>query len=626
MSIYHDVTDFVHRSPLGAIRCGETVRISLNAPEADASGGELVVFGQDYSCRAALSRDGNRLLADFTAPETPEVLWYHFLLHGFPYDFYCGAAENGLDSEIVNEWPRSFQLTVFARDFETPAWFRRSVMYQIFPDRFSRDDSGAANKGLEYHRSLGRRVRYHEGWDEPVCWAPEPGEQSYSPNDFYGGTLNGITQKLPYLKNLGVGVIYLNPIFEADSNHRYNTADYKRVDPVLGSEADFRGLCEKARELGIRIMLDGVFSHTGSDSVYFNREGRYEAPGAYQGAASAYYEWFDFSRFPDIYRSWWGFPSLPEVNEAVPGWQREIYSGKDAVVPYWLRAGASGWRLDVADELPDEVLAGIYSSAKQEDPGSVVLGEVWEDPTTKESYGKKRRYALGGMLDTVMNYPLRNGITGFATGKITAGKLCELLLNQRLNYPGPMYYALMNLLSSHDVPRLRTVLGTDVYALHDDKAKQAALKLTPEENQRAVRLQKLCAVLQFCLPGVPCIYYGDEQGMQGAFDPFDRAAFVESEPEMMAFYAELSARRNGSEALKSGGVGFCPLSDDVVCVVRVSEGGSILTAVNRGEREFRLELTFFEAFRGLSEAERRLLSGKRLKAMIAPLGWVYYEF
>ena len=620
MSIFHDITDTKHRLKPGALRCGDEEKISIHAPEVNASGGELVIYGDGYSSRHVLQREGDYLTVCFTAPEKPQVLWYHFLLHGFPYDFFCGAAENGINSQITNDFPNSFQLTVYSADFDTPEWFRNSVMYQIFPDRFAGDETDTAKKGIAYHRSMGRRIRYHDDWNEPVCWEPEPGEKDYYPNDYYGGTLNGITNKLPYLKNLGVRVVYLNPIFEADSNHRYNTADYMKIDPVLGTRSDFAELCAEAEKLDIRLVLDGVFSHTGSDSVYFNRENRYSCAGAYQGKASPYYKWFDFHEFPDKYRSWWGFTSLPEVDETVPEWREFVYESKGSVVRHWLSSGACGWRLDVADELPDDVLEGIYKASKREKPESVILGEVWEDPTVKESYGIRRKYALGGMLDTVMNYPLRTALIDFVKGLTTSEAISWFLLRQRLHYPAPMYFALMNLLSSHDVPRIRTALGTDVFALKRNREEQAAFKLDDQSNERAKKLQKLCAVLQFSLPGVPCIYYGDEHGMEGAFDPFDRKPFLELDNELMEFYIHLSQQRNCSEALRIGEIGVYAPNNDVLCVLRIYDSEAVIAAVNRGNTPCHLETNIYEAFKGcIGESES--IANKTAKIDVEPMGY-----
>lgn len=593
---FHDSSSLRHASPLGAARCEQEIKLSVFAPDY-VVGGELIVHGESFSDskRFPLLRQGELLCAHFEVPSEPRLLYYHFNLRTQTGAFFVGASSSGITSRIFQDgdWPDSFRLTVYDKSFETPQWFRQSIMYQIFPDRFARSQDDTAARGIEYHRSLGRKVEYHKAWSEPVKWQEENG--TYYPNDFYGGTLRGIQEKLGYLKKLGVGVVYLNPIFEADSNHRYNTCNYLRIDPILGTEQDFIELCDQARKLGIRIILDGVFSHTGADSVYFNKENRYPTLGAYQGESSEYFSWFDFSQFPNEYRSWWGFPTLPEVCEDNPDWQSYIYSGEKSVLRHWQRAGASGWRLDVADELPDDVLRGIYKEAKCQDPDSVILGEVWEDPTDKISYGVRRQYALGGALDTVMNYPLRAGLIEFCTGACDANDLCNLLLHQKLRYPQPMYNALMNLISSHDVPRIRTALGADTKALHSDRVKQAQYHLAPDKDAHAAKMQMLCAVVQFSLPGVPCIYYGDETGMQGAFDPFNRAPLHIGEHDLTDFYVELAATRNNSTALKSGSAAFFAPDVNTLCILRHADGESVLAAINRSaeNKHFSLKLSDF---------------------------------
>ena len=620
-NIYHDPTFYGHRSPLGAARCGETVRLSVYAPE-DGLTGDVVLYSQGQTDRYPLFREGELLSAYFAAPETPRVYDYHFHLIARDGGFFCGAAENGLTSKRFSAWPAGFRLTVYAADFKTPAWFQSGVMYQIFPDRFARSPDETVNWGVQAHRDSGRSIEVHERWDEPVKWRGENGSP-YSPDDFFCGTLRGIREKLPYLSSLGVTVLYLNPIFESDSNHRYNTADYLQIDPILGDLADFAGLCDQAREYGIRVMLDGVFSHTGSDSVYFNRAGAYEAPGAYQGESSPFFPWYDFQEFPDKYRCWWGFPTLPEVKEDCESWQNFIYNGEDSVVRRWLRLGASGWRLDVADELPDDCLRGIYRSAKTEDPDSVVLGEVWEDPTVKVSYGKLREYALGGELDSVMNYPLRGALLDFARSRTDAFALLDFLLHQKIHYPQPMYRALMNLLSSHDVPRARTALGFDVERMNGDRAAQAGLRLSGEEDARAAKLQAVCAAIQYALPGIPCLYYGDELGMQGAFDPFNRAPFAPDGADLTELYRTLGENRSAMAPLRSGDAGFFAPDGDTLCVLRVSGGEAVLTAGCRAlePRSYTLNL---EAFRGLEEESAKALRGKSVALNLPACGYVQF--
>ena len=391
-----------------------------------------------------------------------------------------------------------------------------------------------------------------------------------------------------------MSVIYLNPIVEARSNHRYDTANYLLPDPILGTEEDFESLCRSAGERGIGIMLDGVFSHTGADSVYFNRNGAYPGLGACQGRESAYYGWYDFRSFPDDYRCWWGFRDLPEVNENDPHWQDFVISGENSVVKTWLRRGACGWRLDVADELPDNVLALIRDAAKQEKPDAPILGEVWEDAVIKESYGGRRNYALGYSLDSVMNYPFRQAAIDFARGRMDAYALRDFLIGQQMNYPKPMYYALMNLLGSHDVERLCTALSSDIVLKELPRNRQLEVEYTQEMLARGRELSKLCAALQFVIPGVPSVYYGDEQGMTGVRDPFNRQPFKEQDGELCAYYQELAALRNSTPILSTGKAEFLAAGADVLLVLRYidsgldefgerAENGAWLAAINRGE-------------------------------------------
>ena len=569
---HHRPFDERFRAPLGAVKCGESVRLFIETGD---------------NCREAFLAAGDELIkmtpcpggfeTVYTAPAAPQVVWYSFRLGG---GLSLGA--DGVENRSV----RPFQLTVYAPDFKTPDWAQGAVMYQIFPDRFRREGSAPA-KGAAYHRRLGRAIEMHRSWDEPVKWQ---GGEEYTPNDFYGGTLLGIEKSLPELRARGVDVIYLNPVFESDSNHRYNTADYLKIDPILGTNSAFERLCRSAAKLGIRVILDGVFSHTGDDSVYFDRRGVYPGPGAYQSRESEYYSWYDFREYPDDYRCWWGFKSLPEVNENDPGWQSFVLTGERSVVKTWLRSGASGYRLDVADELPDKTLETLRRSVKGEKPDSLIIGEVWEDATTKISYGERRRYALGSALDSVMNYPLRRALTDFALGRTDAMELCDFLVSQKLNYPAPMYHCLMNLLSTHDTARIRTLLGLGGEGEGLSREQQAGVTLSSEQNERARRLQMLCAAVQFALPGMPCVYYGDEEGMQGLRDPFCRAPYVRLDGKLREYYASLAAQRHASPALMHGDAAFAAPTPEVVCILRFTQGSVTLTAVNRGPEPVKLSL------------------------------------
>ena len=458
--ITHDPARERFHAPIGAVPALAPLRLAFSDGRAAVKSAELVLSGDDgFEQRWDMVPEGGDWAVTIAVPETPAALWYCFRLTLQSGELWLCAAYGGRFGQLMSTRGDGFRLTVYERGFETPAWFRRSVMYQIFPDRFARDGSDTARRGVEKHIAMGRQVKYHESWDESVDWQPNSSEGFYFPLDFFGGTFRGIEEHLDYIAGLGVSVIYLNPIVEARSNHRYDAADYMQPDPILGSLEDFERLCCSAREHGIRIMLDGVFSHTGADSIYFNRDNHYRSDGAYNaGQRSPYYSWYDFRKWPSEYRCWWNFPDLPEVNEHDPGWEKLIVTGQDSVVRTWLRRGAAGWRLDVADELPDDTLAKIRAAVKEEDPDAVVLGEVWEDAITKFSYGSRRKYALGSALDTVMNYPFRSAVLDFFCFRSDAWALKGFLLTQRLNYPLPMYYALMNLLSSHDVERARTAL------------------------------------------------------------------------------------------------------------------------------------------------------------------------
>ena len=410
-------------------------------------------------------------------------------------------------------------------------------------------------------------------------------------------------------------VLYLNPIFESASNHRYDTGDYRKVDPILGTNTDFKKLCAAAGACGIRIVLDGVFAHTGADSRYFNRFRHYPGCGAYNSSNSVYARWYDFAHYPNDYRCWWNFRDLPAINTANPDWRKYMITGEHSVVKAWLHDGASGWRLDVADELPDDVLRDLRTAAKQADPDSVLLGEVWEDAVTKVSYGARRQYALGDALDSVMNYPLRDALIAFLTGRSTARALADLLLSQRLNYPQPLYYALMNLTASHDVARTRSALALDFDPRSRTRAQLAARDGTDAMTARGAQLQPLAAAVQFWLPGIPSIYYGDEAGMQGLCDPFNRAPLQMCDTQMLQWYAKLSALRHAHPALQRGEIAVFAPAGDVVCILRIITGGhdafgaeagdeALLLAVNRAAHPVRCHVELTCPGAGLNEETR----------------------
>ena len=601
----HDSTMHSYRYPAGAVVQAQPLTLRFKTRLSQIGSVYVCLTGDGFHQDILMSPDNGYWRAGFAAPSEPGVYWYYFRVNTDDKIVYYGTEgkRRGGIGCAYTEPPPAYQLTVYKKDFDTPSWFRKSVMYQIFPDRFKRSGEDTAKAGLDYHRKKGRCVYEHKRWNEEPLYKALPGETHYNPCDYYGGTLKGIGESLAYLKSLGINVIYLNPIFESASNHRYNTADYRRIDPVLGNNEDFKSLCKEAQKHGIRVMLDGVFSHTGSDSIYFNREKAYETEGAANSQDSPYYPWYTFEHYPDKYKCWWGFESLPEVNEQNLDWQRFVITDEDSVVRHWIREGCSGYRLDVADELPDNVLAMMYSAAKQQNIDAVMLGEVWEDATTKYSYGSHRKYALGGMLDSVMNYPLRNALVSFFTGHTNARELKDFLIEQASVYPKPMYYSLMNLLSSHDIERIRTALSTRIDPHSLTREQQASFRLSDSQNKKGAARQRLASVLQFALPGVPCIYYGDEKGMTGFLDPFNRGPLHTADYDLTFHYQKISQLRSSADAMATGHVAFFSPDEDCIGVLRYvmnekdaldcsAQDGIYLIAVNRAQDDKRVVFDF----------------------------------
>lgn len=435
-----------------------------------------------------------------------------------------------------------WQLTCYPKDFAPPKEFFGRVFYQIFPDRFC-----VGEKVLTEGKMAPFWV--HVNKSDVPHYLPDINGKIIN-NDFFGGNIKGITSKLAYIKELGVGAVYLNPIYMAYSNHRYDVADYKKIDPMLGTEKDFMDLCEEAHKRDIKIILDGVFSHTGSDSIYFDKSKRF-GTGVLSNPQSPYKNWYQTNPDTGDYVYWWGVETLPCVNELDAGYMDFIIYSDDSVVSHWLRLGADGFRLDVADELPDEFIAALYKRVKEIKPTAIIIGEVWEDASNKISYGKRRRYFVDGELDSVMNYPFRNGIINYINGG-NAEEFARFINNICENYPKESVFCLLNSLSTHDTPRILTLLGNAETPA--DKNEKAQKRLTKDELCRAVKREKAAAFIQFILPGCPCIYYGDEAGLEGYEDPFNRRFFPWDNInfELLEFYKGLAGIKNTFRELADG--------------------------------------------------------------------------
>ena len=499
-------------------------------------------------------------------PRVPILCWYDFRAEDHRGVSYAiGAPEDGLSGEgvMTNGLPRAWQITVYDPAYTTPDWMHTGIIYQIFPDRFYKKGDFLQQREECY---------YHQDWNDDPILMPEGGDDNCA-RDFFGGNLKGIEEKLPYLAELGVTVLYLNPVFQARSNPRYDTADYEKIDPLLGENEDLKSLCEAAKARGIRVMLDGVFSHTGEDSVYFNRYGRFPSVGACQSTHSPYCPWYSFSRYPDLYDSWWGFHTLPAVNKSCASYQQFMFQ-PGGVVRQWIHRGTSGWRLDVADELTMDFLRKLRKAAKAENPDAVVLGEVWEDASHKVAYGEMRCYCQGDTLDSVMNYPLREAAIDFFTGKITAGALKRLIQCQKENYPVPFYYSLMNLAGSHDRARIINVLAGKTWENLAPKDRRGRQLSRAEYNKAAAKFVELTRLL-CALPGIPCIYYGDEAGMQGSSDPYCRGTFPwgRENKDLQAKIKEILWQRRNSPALQTGDMSIEVIDEDTLLIQRQITGG-----------------------------------------------------
>jgi cyclomaltodextrinase len=533
MDIIFNSQETRHKKPFGAVRAFQNIVFSILCSEKAEV--KLVVRSDDFSYNNSFhlslagEEQGYFNYSGTICLEKPDLYFYRFEVQGGSNLYFCGSVGCELQKgDWLNEW----QLTVFDQDFQTPDWFKGGILYQIFPDRF---------KKSEKYKPLpvpNERI-IHENWDDvPLSFFDT---KPYKANDFFCGNIEGVIEQLDYLKDLGVNAIYFNPVFESAENHRYSTANYLNIDPCFGTNEDFVKLADECKKKDIKIILDGVFSHTGANSIYFNRYGHYNSIGAYNSKDSAYFEWYKFTHYPDQYESWWGFETLPNVNETNEGFLNFVAGEENSVLGFWQQKGTNGWRLDVADELPDLFLDKLRATAKKLDKDALIIGEVWEDASNKTSYSYRRRYLLGKQLDSVMNYPFRTAIIDFVLYG-DSGLFKSSVMSILENYPQPVIDVLMNVLSTHDTIRIITQLGVGREVKNEEKSQ---FKMTAEEYSKGKQRLKMATFLQFTLPGVPSIYYGDEVGLQGFADPFCRMGYPygKEDKELLEFFVCLSKLR-----------------------------------------------------------------------------------
>ncbi|MBB6215786.1 4-alpha-glucanotransferase [Anaerosolibacter carboniphilus] len=575
--IHHDSHQSFYRTPFGAVTCQHRVSFGLSVED-----GEEEIY--QVALRLWTDQEGEKLLSMrlvesinnqqiyrlvFDLPSYPCLVWYYFIITTNTSTYYYGnnPHQQGGIGQVYLYQPPAYQITVHKENSLVPSWFKSSVMYQIFVDRFF--------NGSEDGRIMNPKpgAYLYSDWNATPSYIRDQKTGAIVQYDFFGGNLAGVIKKLPYLQSLGINLIYLNPIFESSSNHKYDTADYKKIDPMYGDHEAFQSLCEEAEKLGISIILDGVFSHTGSDSIYFNKNGNYPGLGAYQSTVSPYYPWYRFEVYPDQYDCWWGIDTMPNTNETEPTFQGFIIHDEDSVLQHWMDSGAKGWRLDVADELPGSFIKALRKRMKEIYPESILIGEVWEDASHKISHGESREYLLGEELDSIMNYPFRHILLDFILGHFNSKEVHQAFMCLYENYPRHHFYATMNLIGSHDVPRILTLLGDAPPESSLSKEEQGLYRLSPEQKKKALKRLTLLSLVQMTFPGVPCIYYGDEAGVEGYSDPLNRRTYPwgREDQVLLTWYRKIIEIRRQYDALSTGDWISLPIHEDIYGYMRCIE-------------------------------------------------------
>lgn len=563
IQIFHDSHNLELRNPFGAVSIGTKVRIRLWTSKKCSAYINLINF-YNNQIEIQMKEIGWNSLVNNWVYETEVdtlnnigLIYYYFRVNYYRRDIIYGnniESLGGVGQVYFNE-PVSYQITIYSKQ-EVPSWYREGIIYQIFVDRFfNGEDEG---KVLNPKKN----TFIYGNWDDSPMYIKDV-DGNIARWDFYGGNLLGVKKKLEYIKSLGVSVIYFNPIFDSPSCHKYDTGDYEKIDPMFGDEEIFKDLCSEAEKLGMRIILDGVFSHTGSDSKYFNKFGNYDSLGAYQSLQSPYYRWYRFNDYPNLYETWWGFSNMPNVDELNPSYLDYIIRNDNSVIEKWLSLGAGGWRLDVADELPDEFIKILRKKLKEVKKDSVLIGEVWEDASNKVSYNRKREYLFGNELDSVTNYPLRQIILDLVRNYIGSRYFIKKYLSLKENYPKEYFYSTMNMLGNHDTERVLTMLNNNV------------------------NLLKEAVVIQMTLPGVPLIYYGDEAGLTGGKDPSNRKSYPwgKENKDILEFYKKVASIRVSEDSLKNGKIEFLEFYNGILGYERTLNKDRIIIIVNTMEKE-----------------------------------------
>lgn len=577
IKVMHDSQSIVYRRPFGAVEEGQKVKLSIDIEKEIVVAIELLQFDGtkvNMGMEKEYLNSGNyRYSIEIDTEDALGVLGYYFILiDGYDRVYYGNNDEHlGGIGQIYTYNPVPYQITIYKKS-NLPDWYKEGIIYQIFVDRFCNgNDDGSINNPKKNSFIYGR-------WDDTPVYIKDYQGRTIR-WDFYGGNIRGIIKKLDYIKSLGVNIINLSPIFKSSSCHKYDAGDYDIIDEMFGTEEDFKELCEKAKSKDIKIILDGVFSYTSSDSRYFNKAGNYDEIGAYQSPNSKYHNWYKFNRYPYGYECWWGIEGRPNINVMHNSYIDFLVNRDDSIIKKWIDLGASGWRLNVTDELPDEFIEIIRDRLDTLDKETVLIGDVWDDASNKISYSKKRRYLYGKEIQSVTNYPLRESLINFTRGYIKSDKLKKKVMSLYENYPREVFLGNINLIGTSDTERILTVL---------------------DGNMRCL---KIIVALQFTIPGVPLIYYGDETGVTGGKDPDNRKSYPweNEDVDLIGFYKRIAHIRNGQDALKKGDFNIFDTEEDIFAFERVYENERIVVVVNVSNaqkvvRGITLEGTYLDLF------------------------------
>ncbi len=575
----------------GAFSIDSTVRFDVTVPRRLGAAGVVLRIardGEEYGDIPLELGEGNVYSDNFSitldlknlcAGSESGLFYYEFLfLRG--YETLFTDTYNNVDFELSQSSAGRFRLLIYSADYKVPSWFGNNIVYHIFVDRFCKTKKFPLRDGTVLD----------DDWDDGIPqYADVPGGDVEN-NVFFGGDLDGITQNLDYLEGFGVGTIYLSPIFDSPSNHKYDTADYTHIDDMFGGEDAFDRLVSETKKRGIKIILDGVFNHTGDDSKYFDRYGKYGTDGAYQTQASPYFKWYNFKNYPDEYECWWNIKIMPRLKQERREC-RSYFTSRDGICAEYVKRGIAGWRLDVADELCDEFLDELRQSVKQYSDGeAVIIGEVWENAAEKQSYGKRRRYFQGKQLDSVMNYPLRNGIIDFVM-RGDGNMLYDILTEIYSSYPRKVCDALMNLVGTHDTERILTVLG-DAGTESMSNPELAVFKLSDSQRGMAKKRLMVASVLQYTVYGTPSLYYGDEAGVEGGRDPFCRLPYPwgRQDEQLMQHYKTLGKIRREQKVYRGGDFKILDHGNGYFAFERSLDGESVITVANSGNADHTFEL------------------------------------